>query len=507
MGNRKNKRVKKQRTDVETEVAEDQFLEDITNREVSDEMEAEEHNQMRTEENEMEEEAEDLEENEMEEEANDDVQTQTDTATTSQRKRRRGPTKMKHIAKDPTERQHVDFTDMGDPCGPGSVLLSSYLGPLVREHVPVIIDNWRQVSEEIKTVLWKSIEMRFDMDEDFKKAAVFKQMGCLWRASKSRLVTSVRKAPTIKARMSLQPNNVSTAEWRKFVKEKTSQAFKVVSDSYKERRQNQIPHTCGRKGMVRLREDLVKSSEDPSKVSRLRVWVKSRTKKDGTPVNVNAAEKIRKASEIELEGHADSTTTNPKNDMLSQILGPDQPGRLRAMGRGISMTKLNCLQVKDNYIAAMEQKQVSLQEQVNDLQKALRRMNNQGPATDVSENSYNKSVNNTRSLPKCYLVDWASVDEKVAEGRVVSAEADELVNGVPLGPHAVKVLVETAIKADTFLWRPAHNMFTMEDAVGEMIAWHSDHCIVATAGLIPEDNAPTVKFLLSLFLSMIFLYT
>ena len=167
MGNRKNKRVKKQRTDVETEVAEDQFLEDITNREVSDEMEAEEHNQMRTEENEMEEEAEDLGEdkqNEMEEEAEavdaaDDVQTQTDTATTSQRKRRRGPTKMKHIAKDPTERQHVDFTDMGDPCGPGSVLLSSYLGPLVREHVPVIIDNWRQVSEEIKTVLWKSIEV------------------------------------------------------------------------------------------------------------------------------------------------------------------------------------------------------------------------------------------------------------------------------------------------------------------------------------------------------------
>ena len=98
----------------------------------------------------------------------------------------------------------------------------------------------------------------------------------------------------------------------------------------------------------------------------------------------------RKASEIELEGHADSTTTNPKNDMLSQILGPDQPGRLRAMGRGISMTKLNCLQVKDNYIPAMEQKQVSLQEHVNDLQKALRRMNNQGPATHVSENSNNK---------------------------------------------------------------------------------------------------------------------
>jgi len=33
-------------------------------------------------------------------------------------------------------------------------------------------------------------------------------------------------------------------------------------------------------------------SGDPSEVTRLKVWVKSRTKKDGTPVNTNAAEKI-----------------------------------------------------------------------------------------------------------------------------------------------------------------------------------------------------------------------
>lgn len=71
----------------------------------------------------------------------------------------------------------------------------------------------------------------------------------------------------------------------------------------------------------------------------------------------------------------------------------------------------------------------------------------------------------------------------------------------------MKVLVETAIKPDTFLWRPAHNMFNMEDTVKEMIAWHSDHCIVATAGLIPQDDPPNVKFLLPLYLSMIFVYT
>ena len=52
MGNRKNKRVKKPRTpkkkqtDVEMEVAEEQFLEDVTNREVSDVMAEEEQNQV-----------------------------------------------------------------------------------------------------------------------------------------------------------------------------------------------------------------------------------------------------------------------------------------------------------------------------------------------------------------------------------------------------------------------------------------------------------------------------
>ena len=94
-------------------------------------------------------------------------------------------------------------------------------------------------------------------------------------------------------------------------------------------------------------------------------------------------------------------------------------------------------------------------------------------------------------------MDWSAVDVNVAEGRVVSSEPEELVNGIPLGPNAVKVLVETAIKPETVLWRPAPNMFTMEDAVGEMIAWHSDHCIVPTAGL-PEDNAHKVNFPLPL---------
>ena len=43
-------------------------------------------------------------------------------------------------------------------------------------------------------------------------------------------------------------------------------------------------------------------------------------------------------------------------------------------------------------------------------------------------------------------MDWSAVDVNLAEGRIVSFEPDELVNGIPLGPNVVKVLVETTTK-------------------------------------------------------------
>lgn len=76
-----------------------------------------------------------------------------------QPKKHRGPTKMKDIARDPNAKIRVEFTELGEPCGEGSVKLSSYLGPLVREHVPVLIDDWRKIGEERKTVLWKSVKV------------------------------------------------------------------------------------------------------------------------------------------------------------------------------------------------------------------------------------------------------------------------------------------------------------------------------------------------------------
>ncbi|CAA7049992.1 unnamed protein product [Microthlaspi erraticum] len=401
-------------------------------------------------------------------------------------KKRRGPTKMKDIAKDPNARIRVDFTEFGEPCGKGSVKLSSYLGPLVREHVPINIADWRKIGAERQTVLWKSVQARFELDTETEETIVMRQMGCIWRSSKSRLVEHINLAKNNAERMKLRPKNISTVEWRKFIKEKTSEEFKVLSEKYKEIRRKQIPHTCSRKGMVRLAEDLKKESSDASDVTRLKVWVRSRTKKDGTAVNTKAADTIKKASEL-VESKTPAAT-NPKQDLLSQVLGPDNPGRLRAMGRGMSMSKYNCFQMKSKYMTEMQQQQMHLQQQVHDLQETLAKMRNQRSEPEVGENSAPRSVNK-KAHPKCILYDWSGSDAKVAEGRILSSDPEDFINDIPLGPNSLKVLVEDGIDADAFLWRPAPDMSYISQAVGGIIAWPSNFVVTIDHDEEPEDIA------------------
>ena len=83
-----------------------------------------------------------------------------------------------------------------------------------------------------------------------------------------------------------------------------------------------------------------------------------------------------KAAEL-VGNDAPTITINPEEDHLSQLLGPDNPGRLRAMGGGMSKTKLACFQVKTKCMTDMQEKQVQLMKKVNELQDELSRMKKQ----------------------------------------------------------------------------------------------------------------------------------
>ena len=68
----------------------------------------------------------------------------------------------------------------------------------------------------------------YKLDGQWQRAYVFQEMAGLWRASKSRLVQKILKAKNEQERMKLGPDNISSiSEWKRFVKEKTSENFKV----------------------------------------------------------------------------------------------------------------------------------------------------------------------------------------------------------------------------------------------------------------------------------------
>lgn len=74
-------------------------------------------------------------------------------------KRRRGRTRMSKVAKNIEDKVEVEFISLGEHVGDGSVTLSSFLGPLVREHVPVLLGDWRHLDEQIKDTMWEEIQV------------------------------------------------------------------------------------------------------------------------------------------------------------------------------------------------------------------------------------------------------------------------------------------------------------------------------------------------------------
>ncbi|XP_056852868.1 uncharacterized protein LOC108829682 [Raphanus sativus] len=387
-------------------------------------------------------------------------------------KNRRGPTKMRRVAENPNEKVAVTFTDFGEHVGPGSVTLSSFLGPLVREHVPVTLSDWRRLDAVTKATMWEEIQGRFNLQEEWHKAVIFKQLGSLWRAGKSRLVSQVRAAKTAAERLKLKPSNVPSIQvWNTWVRSKTTSSFTEISNRYRELRKNQIPHTISRKGMIRLAYDMKKKSQDPKKVSRSKVWIAGHTHADGRPVKPQYAETIEQIQSLDSQMDSTSAADNIREDAVTKILGKDKPGRVRGFGRGITATKLAFLQSRDAKIADM----------ASEIEE-LKGMKTNGE-TETSETSagFKEGV-------RVQILDWfESEDVVVGEGEFCSDEPMYKIGRVPIGPNAVAVIVKSALISEAFLWRPTTDVLSLGDAVGCKVAWPINKVVLDRNPVASQD--------------------
>ncbi|CAE5962892.1 unnamed protein product [Arabidopsis arenosa] len=404
----------------------------------------------------------------------------------SKKRKTRGPTRMRKIAKQHDEKVEVEFTSIGEHVGIGSVTLSSFLGPLVREHVPVLLDDWRHLSDQTRDTLWEEIQGRFNLTEDWQKDCVFKQMGYVWRASKSKLTAKVRAVKSKAQLLKLKPSNIdSVSAWNAWVKNRNTSAFKEISEKYRKLRQAQIPHTTSRKGMNRLAHEMKKKSSNPKLVTRSKVWVAGHTHSDGRPVRPEFAETIEKIKSIDSE-MGSSSTTNLKEDAVSQVLGKDKPGRLRGMGRGVTATKLAFMLARDSHVEKLEASQADLRIKLEELQDVLTGLT--GKKDQCEEVSKSEASDHSKGV-RCQLLDWCSEDDVVVgEGEFCSAEQWYKIGRIPLGRHAAAVIVKSVSDETASLWRPTPSVFLLGGALGTKIAWPFDKIILDNDADSPIEN-------------------
>lgn len=56
-------------------------------------------------------------------------------------------------------------------------------------------------------------------------------------------------------------------------------------------------------------------------------------------------------------------------------------------------------------------------------------------------------------------------------------EPKTLVNGLPLGPNAIKVYVDEVVNPDANIWRPTVGKTTMEDYQNCFVAWPANRVV------------------------------
>lgn len=91
---------------------------------------------------------------------------------------------------------------------------------------------------------------------------------------------------------------------------------------------------------------------------------------------------------------------------------------------------------------------------------------------------------------------WTGVDEVVAEGRVLSNDPSELINNIPLGPDAMKILIDIPRKPEVFLWRPTSSCTHIGEAKDDVVAWPAGRVILHSIENSEKEDNVVINFFL-----------
>lgn len=260
------------------------------------------------------------------------------TQKTKKRTRVRGPT----LCRDmwdmcDGEQIAVPINTLGQPVGPEASKLSTFLGTVARngEMAPLTFVDWFAMPDEKKENMWQFVQTKFDI-EPVCKTWVLRSLASKWRNWKAKLKSEhYYPHKTDEERLNDRDRRVLPEQWAILISYWNSEEAQLRSAKNKANRSNQkSTHTAGSKSFARIREEERTKKSGGKEPTRAELYIKTRTRKDGQPMNNVAAEIISKLREQETQKQQTSNDSNDWDDAFFQVMGEEKNGHVRTYGLG-----------------------------------------------------------------------------------------------------------------------------------------------------------------------------
>ncbi|KAH1199194.1 hypothetical protein GmHk_18G052619 [Glycine max] len=351
---------------------------------------------------------------------------------------------------------------------------------------------------------------------------------------------------------------ISKEKWTQFCQSRRDPSWENVRKKAQAvQKQNTAPHVMSRGGYEYLEKKLMDEKrkkkleeatqsgstdtviDPPSPIKRHVKWKLARTKKTGDMTSEAAKEIADKIDALEEQASQGSFVTHGRHDILTAAIGrPEHPGRVRAVGAGITIKQYFGSASRTSSIAPeyLQQLTQQIKDQLEDsitekvtrrLMLSLSQMQSQGlalpPEPDVGPSAARVSTKESCVDPsgndldtgdsyKCGLYIEEYPSRLVALGRVY--EGSTTIHNIPLLHDQVKVGVEEIRDVDAPIPVPTKEVKVVGQALNTFLAWPT-HLVkrLSEQGAVrpakpadrPDDEVDDPLYLMTLTIPQLFL--
>ncbi|KAG4215536.1 hypothetical protein ERO13_A01G183600v2 [Gossypium hirsutum] len=239
------------------------------------------------------------------------------------------------------ERIFVRINKFGQPVGPNSSKLSSFLGTVARNghRAPLNFIDWRAMPDSYKDDMWEYVQTKFDIDPS-GKSWVMHSIATKWRDWKADLkATYYDSLNTDEERLKVSDPRVVPDQWPSLISYWNSEDTKKRCARNRANRQKQTcGHSSGTKSYARICEEERNKRPDGKEPTRAELYILTHTRKNGQPVDGTAAKLISTIREQEAKKQNTSQCSDESNDTLCQVMGEEQGKHVGPYGMGPNRT-------------------------------------------------------------------------------------------------------------------------------------------------------------------------